>query len=442
MTLLLIALGPCSIPLSSQSYHNSFTMPLLRKTTDMGWPQTDALWIYTLLPEPTLSDELQRLSFANSIGNTDVVSFQPCPNPEHANQDRFVIKDWPLANGTWTFRAIFDGHAGHETADYAAAQLPDAVKDHLTEALRHTQQPVASAISDALTKAISSFDKSIGDALVNIFPDQDALAKMSDEEIQRIINDDGPNSEAVVRCMRGTTVLVTLVDPSKSNMWVASLGDCAASKVVSAGHKHDNNTVLVLGTKDASGRWTSTVLSSAHNGENKVEADRVRSEHPGEQECVMDDRVLGAIAVTRAVGDFSFKLPAVYTNRVFLNSRPGFVIPEKVRSFIGRNLTPPYMSGTPDVEHIQLSGDSFLIMCTDGMMDLYEDDRLKLDAVLSKAWVRLVGENLDLAEGKNLALQLLRDGLGGTDEEKVSRMITVEMAFRWIDDTTIIVLRL
>ena len=83
-------------------------------------------------------------------------------------------------------------------------------------------------ISDVLSNAISSFDRKIGQALLDLFPDEAALASMPDEEIQKIINDGGPNSNTVLRCMRGTTVLISILDPSKSNLWVASLGDCAA----------------------------------------------------------------------------------------------------------------------------------------------------------------------------------------------------------------------
>lgn len=86
-------------------------MTLVKKTTDMDWPEADALWLYTSLPEPLLTSELERLSFAGSTGDTDIVTFQPCPNPELSSQDRFAIQDWPLSNGTWTFRAVFDGKA-------------------------------------------------------------------------------------------------------------------------------------------------------------------------------------------------------------------------------------------------------------------------------------------------------------------------------------------
>ncbi|KAF8894907.1 protein serine threonine phosphatase 2C [Gymnopilus junonius] len=389
-------------------------MPLVKRTTDMGWPEADALWVYTSLPEPLLSSELERLSLAKFIAGTDVVTFQPCLNREYASQDRFVVEDWPLVNGTWTFRAVFDGHAGHETADYTASKLPTFLKEHIAAVLEKDKDPAPATIADTLSQAISSFDKTIGQALLDLFPDQDALAKMTDEEIKRIINDRGPNFAIVLRCVRGSTVLISLIDPTKSNLWVASLGDCAA----------------ILGGKDTSDEWKSKVLSVAHNGENTAEADKVRQEHPGELECMLDDRVLGAIAVTRAVGDFTFKLPAIYTER-------------KVRGFIGRNVTPPYLSSVPDVQHVDLRSlglsETFLIMCSDGLMDL-DEHRLQLQDILSKEWVNIVGKHYG-EKGTNLALQLLREGLGGTDLEKVSRMITVEMSFRWMDDTTVLVIR-
>ncbi|KAF8813609.1 protein serine/threonine phosphatase 2C [Phlegmacium glaucopus] len=398
-------------------------MSCIRKITDMGWPDINALWMYTVLPDPRLSSELSRLSFANTIGDTDVVTFQPCPNPEFSNQDRFVIKDWSLPNGTWSFRAVFDGHAGHETADYVAAVLPNIIRNALAEVIVHDHTPDASTISNILTTTIASFDEDIGRALLTLFPDPEALAKLSDEEIREIINDGGSNSTTILRCIRGTTVLISLVNPSRTSLWIASLGDCAA----------------VLGTKEPSGEWSSKVLSFSHNGENPAEANKVREQHPGEPQCMYDNRVLGAIAVTRAIGDFSFKFPAVYTERVFLNANPGFEVPDKVRGFIGRNITPPYMSGVPEVQHVELvqGTSSFLLMCSDGLMDLYEDQRLELDEILSKRWVGKVGSEYE--KKGNLALSVLRDALGGEDEEKVSRMMTVEMSFKWMDDTTILV---
>jgi pyruvate dehydrogenase phosphatase len=144
--------------------------------------------------------------------------------------------------------------------------------------------------------------------------------------------------------------------------------------------------------------------------------------------------------VSTAIGDFVFKLPAIYTERVFLNANLG--IPADVQSFIGRNISPPYMSGVPEVQYMELlqGTTSFLLMCSDGLMDLYEDQRLELNENLSKKWVDKVGRGY--SKKGNLALSVLQEALGGEDKEKVSRMITVEMSFKWMDDTTVLVQRL
>ncbi|PPQ99717.1 hypothetical protein CVT24_009700, partial [Panaeolus cyanescens] len=417
-----------NIYLSSYTLSNQPTMAQqrIRKKTDMGWPDAGHLWDFTLLSEPLLSSELARLSGVKSIGDSDVLSFQPCPNPEESSQDRYVINDWSLLDGAWSFRALFDGHAGHEVADYTAERLPGLINSALRALLDKTSTPSPDAVADMLKDTVSKFDESIGQALRDLFPDESVLAKMTDNQIRDVINDNGPNAAAVRRCTRGTTVLIALVDPSKSNLWVASLGDCAA----------------VLASKK-SDKWDATVLSTAHNGEAKGEAEKIITEHPNEPEVMLDDRVLGSIAVTRAVGDFAFKLPAVYTTRVFLNLEPGYnsLMKSKVNSFIHRNLTPPYMSGVPDVKHMNLKAggatESFLILCTDGLIDLH-DERLELETLLAQRWVKFLGPKI-ADKDNNMALALLREALGGSDAELVSRMITVEMTSRWMDDTTVIV---
>jgi pyruvate dehydrogenase phosphatase len=65
---------------------------------------------YTVLAEPQLSAELLRCANPQTFGATDVVSMQPCPNPSERSQDRFVVVEWALADGTWRFHAVCDGH--------------------------------------------------------------------------------------------------------------------------------------------------------------------------------------------------------------------------------------------------------------------------------------------------------------------------------------------
>ena len=122
------------------------------------------------------------------------------------------------------------GHAGNETADYAAYVLPGLIQQRIGSILERDSAPFPSLISDALSQAIVDLDKSIGDALLRIFPDKLSLMDMHDDDVKSIINDDGPTSGVVLRCMRGSTALISLADPSNSNLWIASLGDSAASE--------------------------------------------------------------------------------------------------------------------------------------------------------------------------------------------------------------------
>lgn len=83
-------------------------------------------------------------------------------------------------------------------------------------------------------------------------------------------------------------------------------------------------------------------------------------------------------------------------------------------------------------------------MCSDGLTDLYlhDDDRKDIntlqevaDAIVNAFSDRSTTSGVD----DNTALHLLREAMGGSDEDKVSRNVTVEMAFRWMDDVTIII---
>lgn len=165
-----------------------------------------------------------------------------------------------------------------------------------------------------------------------------------------------------------------------------------------------------------------------------------------------------------ALGDHSFKLPKAYTARIFLNSNPGFRMSSSVEVFIKRNFTPPYLSNTAEVRHVNLSnelqGDQVcLILCSDGLVDLYEppipeplpggtgvipnDRGIDLEDV-SQIWVEQVGRGFKEGKDGNLALYLLKQAMGTRDgdEERVCRLLTAEREGRWMDDTTVLVQRL
>lgn len=411
----------------------------------LGFPPGYGPWTYRAIPEPLISSELARLASAHVINGktttTGCVSLQPSPDPDDRSQDRFVVLDWD----GWSFSAVFDGHGGEETVDYVVQELPSFIHAALTKALADAgTTPLApSTVSTLLQSSIQAIDQALTDGVKRLFPDEATLVALTDKQIKSTINGPtNPNNIAILRCMRGTTALVSLVDPQKENLWVASLGDCQA----------------VLGTKNSNGTWDATILSVNHSGMNPAEVARVRKEHPNEPECIKSDRVLGAIAVTRAIGDHIFKLPASYTKRVFMNCVPGFSISSKLEYFLPRNNSPPYLSALADIKHVALQPptdntfESFLILCSDGLVDLYEHTsarRATLEEILTQ-WVHILGEHMDRrgakigdeADKDNAALVLLRHALMGGEvdnPDRLAQMLTVEMPYRWMDDTTALV---
>lgn len=128
---------------------------------------------------------------------------------------------------------------------------------------------------------------------------------------------------------------------------------------------------------------------------------------------------------------------------VFLNAQAGFQFNKKIHEFLGRNLTPPYLSNQADTHHASIKGkEACLLLCSDGLSDLYKhktSDPEKLAEIYFQALSEPLQED---GESTNLANHLLRHALGGDDTEKVSRSMTVEMEYKWMDDTSIVVEKL
>lgn len=62
---------------------------------------------------------------------------------------------------------------------------------------------------------------------------------------------------------------------------------------------HPLGSVLITPDDEGIKDWQIEVLTTTHNGDNDDELDRIRAEHPGEDECILNRRVLGALAPTR-----------------------------------------------------------------------------------------------------------------------------------------------
>lgn len=128
------------------------------------------------------------------------------------------------------------GHVGHLTVDHAAHAIPAMVKNsletYLTSSSRGSFTP--SHIAKILSDAVVQFDQSVTSNFLNLFPGgPSSLQRMSDEQIRRIVDDrasGGRNYTTAVKCLQGTTALITLTDPGKNHLWILNLGDCQASE--------------------------------------------------------------------------------------------------------------------------------------------------------------------------------------------------------------------
>lgn len=183
----------------------------------------------------------------------------------------------------------------------------------------------SAAISGILSDCITRFDHSITTDFTRIFPGGPvALQGMSSAQIRHLLFQDrmhattmsgGPAGSqdltAVTRCLQGSTVIVTLTDPAKHNLWIANLGDSQTGNV---GLKTGSSPfylaffhkrffffifILVLASRTHAGDWSPTFVTAPHDGNNRSEVMRIRNQHPGEPECLLDNRIVGFLGPTR-----------------------------------------------------------------------------------------------------------------------------------------------
>ena len=165
-----------------------------------------------------------------------------------------------------------------------------------------------------------------------------------------------------------------------------------------------------------------------------------------------------------AIGDQPFKQPPEFTRRILYNLEPTYADIAPWEAVLMRNLTPPYISNEAEVVHRRLAvamngigsrngfgnggrgekepglhGRHFLVLCTDGLPDLYEglgSSPAKAVQAYVDSVVAVLSQKSDHA---NLAKRVLLDALGGEDSEAVSRMVTVQSDDAWMDDVTVVV---
>jgi len=252
-------------------------------------------------------------------------------------EDGFVFVDSYGACRTSAFFAVYDGHGGRQVVDFVTRELHESV-------LREMRK--TDSVPAALTQAFQATDEEI---------------------VRRNIMTSGCTA----------CVCVLIAEPHARVIYTAHLGDSRA----------------VMSRGGSASRLTSM---TDHKATDPLEAKRV-IEAGGQ---IINDRVNGMLAMTRALGDHLLKMP---------------VLPNDV------------VSNWPDVTSTDLNGqDSFVILACDGLWDVVNDQQaveLVTEGLRELAPIarQLEVQGRSLAE--ILARMLVEEGLARGSNDNISVVV-------------------
>lgn len=348
-------------------------------------------------------------------------------------------------NKDWMFWGVFDGHSGWTTSATLRESLINYVARELNETHKASKDtlPKADAIDLAIKTGFTQLDNEI------VHKSVEKAFKGSSKALA---------AELLQPALSGSCALLSFYDTESQLLRVAVTGDSRA----------------VLGRRSESGKWTATALSEDQTGGNPSEAARLRKEHPGEDNVVRNGRVLGGLEPTRAFGDAVYK----WSRETTIKLKESFF----ARSQSPLLKTPPYVTAEPVVTttKIQPENGDFLVLATDGLWEMLTNDEVVglvgqwiekeaksggSTSQLESAWSKVFGSsdkalpveqskesggagdgqrvpirvqqwgNDPAAKGrflvkdKNAATHLVRNALGGSNDEQVRALLTLPAPF-------------
>ncbi|KAG5913028.1 hypothetical protein E4U42_001548 [Claviceps africana] len=439
-------------------------------------PTADGRRIVEMMTSDQATEKLRSLeqSFSVSRGQGvtryDLVQL-PSNDPiedDHAEKIVEVPSRSAGVEGTrsdWMFWGVYDGHSGWTTSATLRESLISYVARELNETYKSakTSLPPDEAVDQAIKAGFNRLDDEI------VHKSVEKVFKASSKAVA---------AELLQPALSGSCALLSFYDSRSNLLRVACTGDSRA----------------VLGRRSDSGKWTATALSEDQTGGNPDEAARMRKEHPGEENVVRNGRVLGGLEPTRAFGDAVYKWSRDVAGKLrssFFGRSPSPLLK-----------TPPYVTAEPVVTTTKINpanGD-FLVLATDGLWEMLTNEEVvglvgqwieaqaaatpsspssspsssksAFDAAWSKIFgsdskgkplpveqasspsshdgqrtpIRLQQWGIDpaakdrfIVKDNNVATHLVRNALGGTNDEQVRALLTLPSPFsrRYRDDLTV-----
>ncbi|OAA72970.1 Protein phosphatase 2C [Akanthomyces lecanii RCEF 1005] len=267
-------------------------------------------------------------------GRIDTVRFES----NSPTEDQWAVGVGAGVGGAKTvFAGVYDGHAGWACSEVLRQKLIPYVSAMLS--------PLASNVAgDAVDAAIKKAFVRLDDQIMTAGRDSvtDDTAPITAEAMS-----------ALAPAIAGSCALMTIYDTQTCTLRTAVTGDSRA----------------VIGTWSASKKaYSAEVLSKDQTGFNEDEVKRLDEAHPGEKNEILDPksgRLMG-LAVTRAFGDHRWKYPQELVK----------LIEHRFAGFGPRkpNVTPPYLTASPEVTTRQIQGEDFVILASDGLWDVISND--------------------------------------------------------------------
>lgn len=352
----------------------------------------------------------------------------------------------------WMAWAVFDGHCGWQMSNLLTRELMPSVRRALGDVAAAKSTGTNGDDEDAIHDALKTAFTTLDDAVV-----QTAAATIESDSLSF-----PEKARRLEAAYAGACALLALFDPATRTLRVASTGDCRAvlgsrkASPLSSSSSSSPPTTTEDGdnssnSSNSSSNWEATDLTVDHTGANPSEIARLQAQFPEEPKLVSGGRVWG-MQPSRTFGDGMWKWTAKL-KRTLRQHYNGLSLPSAAR--YKEYKEGPYLTAEPAVTTTARVPDGgFLILATDGLWD----------TMTSKQAVELVGRWLDwkqqqqqqagekpssspstsdfgprilgwkkscqyeesktTVQDENAAVHLIRNGLGGADDEMIRGALT------------------